>query len=49
MQRHGHNGVETFLARQRQRQKSSQRLGQRLHPAVFEKMNQLPKIALIEP
>src|SRR5271170_300136 len=48
MQRHGDDGVELFVAVERQRQVSSQWLGQRLHPAVFEKMNQIPKRALIE-
>ena len=48
MQRHRHNSIEAFLARQRQSQQASQRLRQRLHASVLEKMQQRPQLAFIE-
>jgi hypothetical protein len=48
VQRHRDDGVESFIERQRPRQKFAQGLSQRLHPAVFEKMDQLPQPAFIE-
>ena len=47
VQRGGRDAIEPLIARQRIRQQIAQRSRQRLHLPVFEKMNQLPKLAIV--
>lgn len=47
VQRHGNDGVERLLGRDRLRQQVTQRLRHRLHTSVFIKMNPLAEYSFV--
>ena len=47
VQRHRHDGVEALISRQRVREKSGERAGQRPHTGIFVKVDELAECAFI--